>query len=113
MEMDLIGQAVHIRNVSKKLMFIDILEKLRSEDIYQNILNSKRITVMMKYTICGQNVINNARTSNSKIHVGDVVKFAGAFETNDQKIFIASSFNILTRWIEINPNKHFDPIPSR
>ena len=113
MEMDLIGQAVHIRNVSKKLMFIDILEKLQSEDMYQNILNSKRITVMMKYTICGQNVIDSARTSNSKIHVGDVVKFAGAYETNDKQIFIASSFNILTRWIEINPNKHFDPIPSR
>ena len=81
-------------------MFIDILEKIQSEDIDQNTSNSKRITVMMKYTICGQNVINNARTSNSKIHVGDVVKFAGAFETNDKKWMNNAYYNTMNLFME-------------
>ena len=111
--MNLIGQVVHIRNVSKKLMFIDIIEKLKIEDSITDLSNLKRITVIMKYTTCGEKWISDARTSNSKIHVGDIVQFLGEFEDNNNQTFLPSAFEVLSRWKEENPNTSFASIPPR
>ena len=112
-KMNLIGQVVHIRNVSKKLMFIDMIEKLKIQDSITDLSNLKRITVIMKYTTCGEKLISDARASNSKIHVGDIVQFLGEFEDNNKQTFLPSAFEILSRWKEKNPNTSFVSIPPR
>ena len=112
-KMDLIGQAVHIRNVSKKLMFIDILEKVPNENMDDVVSNYPRTTVMLKYTLCGEKLMNVAQTSSSKIHVGDIVQFLGAYENEHNKTFIPSSFKIVSTWKEAHPNKSFRSIPPR
>ena len=111
--MDLIGQAVHIRNVSKKLMFIDVLEKSHDKNMEDDISNFPRTTVMLKYTLCGEQLLNVARTSSSKIHVGDIVQFLGAFENEHNKTFIPLSFKIVSKWKEVHPSKSFRSIPPR
>ena len=107
--MELTGQIVHRRSLSKKLLFFDILKDFDS-DIDSNVKNDSRVTIMLKKDICGEELIKLARYTTSKIHVGDVVSFCGNFE-GGTGIFLPSSFTVLSRWEKLNPGKTFCSIP--
>ena len=108
--MEVTGQVVHRRSVSKKLLFLDILREFGRSDIVSNVANNSRVTVMLKNDICGEELLKLARCTTSKIHVGDVVCFCGNFE-DDTSIFLPSSFIVVSRWEKLNPGKPFCSIP--
>ena len=110
METHVTGQVVHKRSISKKLLFFDILTDIYEGDKDLNLSTPKRITIMFKSVSCGNELINLARTTKNKIHIGDVVRFLGNFE--DKKlIFLPMSFDVIDRWETSNPGKSFCPIP--
>ena len=110
METHVTGQVVHKRSISKKLLFFDIFTDIYEGDKDLNLSTSKRITIMFKSVSCGNELINLARTTKNKIHIGDVVRFLGNFE--DKKlIFLPMSFDVIDRWETSNPGKSFCPIP--
>ena len=105
-------------------MFIDILRYDRAENASEGVVLTKplylkslnlsqpeRITVILKSIICGEEVMNLARTTSSKLHAGDDVQFQGEFESEDIKTFVANTFTIIKKWTERNPGKSFIPIP--
>ena len=116
------GQVVHKRSISKKLMFVDVM-KLKPLDCTQSAephshngyneapAGQSRISVILKSVICGNEVIEMARKSPSKIHIGDEVEFRGEFEREDMASFLAYSYKIETKWTETSLGKSFDPIP--
>ena len=108
--MEITGQVVHRRSVSKKLLFFDILRECGRSDGESNLTNIPRVTVMLKNDICGDELITLARCTTSKIHVGDVVCFCGNFE-DGTSVFLPSSFIVVSRWEILNPGKTFNSIP--
>ena len=114
------GQVVHKRNISKKLLFVDIM-KLKPSDCNRSAQHhdryddtsarTSRISVILKAVICGNEVIQMARKSSSKIHIGDEVEFRGEFESEDMTTFLAHSFKVERKWAEANLGMSFNPIP--
>ena len=116
MEINIKGQVIHKRSISKKLIFFDIIrdnenniEHSKQLDHSPNSDNTIRKTVVLKSAICGEEIMSLARTTSSKIHVGDIVKFNGNFEGDTQSTFQASSFNVITRWEKSIQEKVFLP----
>ena len=109
-ETHITGQVVHKRSISKKLLFLDILTDIYEDDKDINLATSKRITVMFKSVSCGNELMQLARTTTNKIHIGDVVRFLGNFEDNTS-IFLPMAFDVIDRWETSNPGKSFCPIP--
>ena len=100
-------------------MFIDILRHENASEgvvltkprMFLKVSEPERITVILKSIICGEEVMNLARTTSSKLHAGDDVQFQGEFESEDIKTFVANTFTIIKKWTERNPGKSFIPIP--
>ena len=102
MELKIEGQVVQIRkSEDQTIAFFDIDS--------QTLLNEKpedsdeepgpfphRICVAFKSWNCGEEVLEQAvKTTSQRIHVGDLVAFAGAFE--GEATFGAKSFKVLSR----------------
>ena len=96
----IIGQAVHKRNVSNKVVFVDVI---KTED-------KSRISVLFKKAenICDQSVIDRLKRGKEKLRLGDVVEINGSL---DQDVFVATQYKIITRWSISNPNKSFESQP--
>ena len=94
------GQAVHKRNVSNKVVFVDVI---KTED-------KSRISVLFKKAenICDQSVIDRLKRGKEKLRLGDVVEINGSL---DQDVFVATQYKIITRWSISNPNKSFESQP--
>ena len=94
------GQAVHKRNISNKVVFIDIM---KTED-------QSRISVLFKKAenVCDQTVIDRLKRGKEKLHLGDDVEIYGGM---DKDLFIATEYKIISRWAKSNPNKSFEPKP--
>ena len=102
MESIVIGQVIHKRSLSKKLMFIDITTGSNSDD---------RLTVVFKLAECGQEIMVKASKSRSKIHVGDRIRVYGAPNKDaDVLEILAKDFRVLERWSDVS-NTPFVPIP--
>ena len=112
MEGKIEGQVVHIRKLSKKIAFFDIEKTILGEkpkDAENYDQEPKRICVVLKTWNCGEEVMEQAVKTGQKIHVGDFVAFAGAFE--DENTFGAKSFEVLSYWASHNPNLVFEAKP--
>ena len=94
------GQVVHKRNVSNRVVFVDVI---KSED-------QSRISVLFKKAenICDQSVIDRLKRGKEKLRLGDVVEIHGSL---DQDVFVATQYKIITRWSISNPNKSFESQP--
>ena len=94
------GQAVHKRNVSNKVVFVDVI---KTED-------KSRISVLFKKAenICDQSVIDRLKRGKEKLRLGDVVEIHGSL---DQDVFVATQYKIITRWSISSPNKSFESQP--
>ena len=94
------GQAIHKRNVSNKVVFIDIIE---TED-------QKRHSVLFKTAenFCDQTVIDKLKRGKDKLHLGDFIEIHGKF---DEDLFVATNFSITEKWADNHPNQSFQPKP--
>ena len=110
-EHNLSGQVVHIRKVSKRLCFIDLLrrDKDSSEDADGDRASGKRCCAILKSWICGDVVMSSALRGESKIHCGDKVVFAGKMDETGH--LLVTSYHITNRWKDSRPGEHFSPIP--
>ena len=66
--LELKGQVVHKRKLSKKLIFFDIEQKTEDKNCEED-----RITVVLKSWICEDEIFVKATQGHLKIHVGDQV----------------------------------------
>jgi hypothetical protein len=94
------GQVVHMRKVSKKLFFYDVLDD-----------DGGRRCVVMKSWICGEPEMKRASRGDNKIHCGDKMVFSGLYEEDDTQILAAKTYSIVERWAESNQTLQFQPIP--
>jgi hypothetical protein len=93
------GTVVHIRKVSRKLVFFDIV---------QNVADTTRQTVVLKFWN-GPELVNRANRGPDKIHVGDVVKVIGCREEGGD--VAATDFSVTDRWSDSHSTETFCPIP--
>eukprot|EP00092_Neocalanus_flemingeri_P015598 GFUD01016886.1.p1 GENE.GFUD01016886.1~~GFUD01016886.1.p1 ORF type:complete len:376 (+),score=90.30 GFUD01016886.1:46-1173(+) len=116
MDSSLSGTVVHIRKISKKILFFDIENQDLAENpcstdhssIHMTSTPLKRTTVVLKSWECGESIVLATR-SKSKIHVGDEVSFKGYFENEDT--FSAKTYNIDQLWSLKSPGAVFLPKP--
>ncbi len=101
----LTGQIVHIRRVSKKLHFFDLLVRT---DIGES--EQRRYTAVVKAWVCGEEELKRASRGEDKIHCGDKVTFTGTVE--DAEITV-TTFRHVKRWANISSGQQFKPIPSQ
>jgi len=94
---DIDGQAVHIRKVSKNIVFLDLIDQ-----------NEKRISVAIKSWESGELLMRMTR-GKDKIHVGDKVSISGYFEENGE--FSALNYSVIELWAALSPSQPFIPIP--
>ena len=94
------GQVIHKRNVSNKVVFIDII----------NPEDQKRHSVLFKTSenLCDQTVIDKLKRGKYKLHLGDFVEIHGNF---DKELFLAKDFLITEKWADSHPNESFQPKP--
>ena len=91
------GQIVHIRKVSQKIAFFDVIDG-----------TGKRITVVVKRWESGD-LLTRITRGGEKVHVGDEVYFSGYFEKSGD--FSAQNCVVLVLWSSENSNVPFVPIP--
>ena len=94
------GQVIHIRKISKKLMFIDVRCEV-----------NPRKTVVFNSWDSGPQLIVEATRSKSKIHVGDTVVFRGEVDSKDSQLLSCRSYSIIKSWFSENPEMAFIPKP--
>ena len=92
------GTIVHIRKTSKKLVFFDI--EIPPRDL--------RKTVVVKSWESPE-ILSRAVKGKDKIHLGDVIEFKG-YNENDS-VFSALNYEILTLWSAKSPDLNFTPRP--
>ena len=92
------GTIVHLRKTSRKLVFFDI--EIPPGD--------RRKTVVVKSWETPE-ILSRAVKGKDKIHLGDVIEFQGYHE-NDS-VFSASNYEIVTLWSVTNPELNFTPRP--
>ena len=105
------GQIVHIRKLSKKLVFFDLepsREALR-ESPEEASKMEERVTVILKLCLCGEEVMVQATKTSRKLHVGDLVRFSGLLE--DRRMFNARTFVVEKYWSVLSPGTVFSPRP--
>lgn len=100
-----VGTVVHIRKMSKKISFFDVLKQSETPSEMP-----PRVTVVLKLWVCGQKVMDDARSGPGKIHAGDVVSFTVASATFEDA-FEALDFKIERRYADHSGGKAFVPIP--
>ncbi len=102
LEEELEGRVVHIRSVSAKMCFYDVL-------IDDNA--SLRRTALMKSWVCGTDTLELARKGReeARIHVGDKVRFEGRKEEGG--VFEVVNFAVVASFRKHNPGKTFTSIP--
>lgn len=97
---ELCGQIVHMRKLSKKMMFIDVFCVDSDE--------KDRQTLAIKFWNLSDEMWDRVNRGQNKLHVGDVVKFFGHWE---QDLFSISDYNFLSKWSQCSTDTAFTPIP--
>jgi len=91
-EMEILsGQIVHIRKLSKKMMFVDIF-----------VINNNELTVekqrkklVFKFWDLPSTMWDRTNRGKDKLHVGDSVSFHGGWQDD---LFSVSSYDFITKW---------------
>lgn len=103
------GLVVHIRRVSRSLLFFDLFVNKSNADCDAPTSGvAERLCVMCKI---GHLTQTEVRLCRSCIHLGDCVSVAGSFESSSggPNVFVACSVPVVT---QTRPKgKHFVPIP--
>jgi len=97
---DLRGQILHMRKVSKKLMFIDIEVTGETNENTRESLIFKFWEVPELYDLINR--------GSDKLHVGDIVTFFGAW---DDTAFSVSQYTIMVPWSSVSEGLAFTPVP--
>ena len=107
------GQVVHIRQLSKKIVFFDIETKVELENAEvsetADQVVTRRVTVVLKSSQCEEGLVKKATRSHEKLHVGDEVCFSGFFE--EPQTFSASKYEVECYWSVANSGTPFTPKP--
>eukprot|EP00088_Acartia_fossae_P050720 TRINITY_DN5684_c0_g1_i1.p1 TRINITY_DN5684_c0_g1~~TRINITY_DN5684_c0_g1_i1.p1 ORF type:complete len:372 (+),score=65.54 TRINITY_DN5684_c0_g1_i1:818-1933(+) len=99
------GQIVHMRKLSKKIMFVDILAS--SDGGHES-----RKTAVFKFWTLPPDTWSRCNRGTDKLHVGDIVQFYGLNEVdNADSMLSAQDYKILSLWRDISDGKPFVPIP--
>ena len=97
------GQVVYKRNVSKNIVFLDLV----GED-------KIRIRALCKAEICGQDIVDEIKRGSTKVHLGDVIQVSGSFDDSDGLFHLRESVVHLEKWQEKHPKVAFHPqIPTK
>ena len=98
-EGDVEGQVVHLRRLSRKICFYDLIDDAEN-----------RICTVMKMDVVGEVLIQKAQKSpESRIRVGDKVRFRGHWD--DQDTFQIINYELLESFSKLHPGKVFQSIP--
>ena len=106
------GTVVHIRKVSRKLLFFDII-LVESDGGEKGGGGETRQTVVFK-AWTGPELVDRANRGPDKLHVGDLVHVTGCWEATaagSPGEFAASNFSVTERWAARHPSESFRPIP--
>jgi hypothetical protein len=93
------GRVVHIRKVSKNIMFVDILQSSADSE--------KRICLIFKFWETVE-LKDRSTRGQDKIHVGDILSCSGTW---DKEYFSVNDYSFIERWSESGSGKVFTPIP--
>ena len=89
------------RNVSKNIVFLDVLR------------NDTKVRVLCKAEICGQKVLDEIKRGSTKIHVGDIIRISGSFNSEENLFHAKHSIIHVEKWQDKSPDLAFKPhIPS-
>lgn len=105
-EMEILsGQIVHIRKLSKKMMFVDIFVINNNEVT----VDKQRKKMVFKFWDLPSTMWDRTNRGKDKLHVGDTASFHGGWQDD---LFSVSSYDFITKWNEVNTTgKAFTPIP--
>jgi len=96
---------VHIRKLSKKMMFVDIFV-IDNNDLT---VEKQRKKLVFKFWDLPSTMWDRTNRGKDKLHVGDSVSFHGGWQDD---LFSVSSYDFITKWNEVNTSgKAFTPIP--
>jgi len=96
----LCGQIVHMRKLSKKMMFIDIF--------CVDTDNKDRQSLAIKFWSLPDGLWDRVNRGDDKLHVGDIVKFVGHWE---QDLFSVRDYSLSSKWSQCHTETAFVPIP--
>ena len=85
-----------MRKVSKKIMFVDIIDQKESE----------RRTLLLKFWETPE-LRDKCTRGPDKIHVGDVIAWVGGF---DKDMFLVQSYSFVSKWSD-ESSQPFKPQP--
>jgi hypothetical protein len=106
---EIAGTVVHIRKVSRKLVFFDVI-------VVDEEGGEHRHTVVLKSWI-GPDLVDRANRGPDKLHVGDLVRVIGCREKETEcgsgGDFAATDFSVTERWSARHQKESFCPIPPK
>ncbi len=91
------GRVVHKRNLSKNVVFTDVLSD-----------NQERFCIVFK----GLKLVANVKRGDGKINLGDRISVATE-DVEESNAYKAIDYTVLEKWAENHPNESFTPIPPR
>lgn len=97
---ELRGQILHMRKVSKKLMFIDIQVAGKTDE-------QSRQSLIFKFWEVPE-LYDQINRGSAKLHVGDIVAFAGDW---DDSAFSVSQYTLEVPWSSVCGGAAFTPVP--
>ena len=100
MEVNIRGQIVHIRKVSKKMMFVDIF-------VTEEGVGDCRRSLLFKFWET-PDLRDRSSKGPEKLHVGDIIACTGL---SDNETFIVRNYNFIEKWSEMFPGETFLPKP--
>ena len=100
MTLNLQGRIVHIRKVSKNIMFVDIMISAPSE-------RDKRNSLIFKFWEYPE-LRNKCIRGENKLHAGDIISCSGAW---DKEKFSVQDYSFIERWSDSSFGDSFTPIP--
>ena len=96
------GQVVYKRNISKNIVFLDIL-LVGGDD------NRTKVRGLCKAEICGQEVLDEIKRGSTKVHLGDLIQVHGSFDDNEGLFHVKESIVHIEKWGEKHPKVAFQP----
>ena len=104
-DVEISGTVVHIRKVSRKLVFFDII--IGDTDAKKD----RRQAIVVKAWAPGSpELVARINRGPDKLHGGDVVRVRGSYEALAGD-FAAADYDVTERWSARHPTQTFSPIP--
>ena len=103
------GQIVHLRKLSKKMMFVDIIANNDISDSQSEDNNCLRKNLVFKFWDLASCMWDKTNRGDDKLHHGDIVQFHGTWHKD---LFSVRDYTFINKWSDISKdNTAFKPIP--